>query len=233
MKNIFGQWRDPRGNVAASGRLHLKLNQDAVIYSIAQAAPREVSFALDRNGALFPDARLWANDELKPAGTYYTTTVTEAGGGVIWGPQQFMISGLEPINLGGIVPGAIISEPSTTTGVGVNTLNLVSDNVFGQPQPGQLVLIHTVAFQSIFPQNFSGPTSYASAGHATTAPAVYVVTLTGANVGTITFTPSGSIIFQTAGFIANPGQRMTIIAPDPMDATLSDVAISLAYTRSS
>jgi hypothetical protein len=233
MKHIFGQWSDPRGISAASGMLHLSLNQDAVIYSISQAAPREVGFALDKNGALMAGSLIWANDELTPSGTYYTATVSIRGGGVIWGPQWLVIAGSDPINLSRILPIKVVPPTSQILqpGTGIKTMDLSSDNMFGQPQPGQLVLLHTFAFQSMFPVNFADPASYATVGGAATAPATYIVHLNGLPVGTVTFSPSSPVVFQTTGFVGNPGDRLTMTAPDPMDMTLTDVAISLAYTR--
>jgi hypothetical protein len=232
MKTIFGSWHDAKGMVAAMGLLHLQLNQDAVIYSIAQAAPREVNFQLDKNGALMAGSKVWGNDELSPSGTYYTSTVTALGGGLIWGPQWMVISGSNPINLSRIVPIKVIPPSSQTAPeAGTKQFDLSSDNMFGQPQPGQLVLLHTFAFTSVFPINFADPASYATVGLAATAPATYVVHLNGAPVGTVNFSATGVPQFQTAGFVANPGDRLTMTAPDPMDMTLSDVAITLAYTR--
>jgi len=233
MKQIYGSWQDARGNRAANGQLHFSLNQDAVIVTIAHAAPREVNFQLDKTGALMAGSQIWGNDELSPNGTYYTSTVTAQGGGVIWGPQWFVISGSSPINLSRILPIKMIPPTSQVTGPGteIKTMDISSDNMFGQPQPGQLVLLHTFAFPSVFPVNFASPASYATVGLPATAPATYVVNLNGSPVGTVTFSPTGVPQFQTAGFIANPGDRMTMIAPEPMDLTLSDVAISLAYTR--
>lgn len=120
---------------------------------------------------------------------------------------------------------------ATTPETGFSTAALTSENVFGQPQPAQLVLIHTFAFQSTFPANFSSPTSYATAGTAATNLAVYVITLNGINRGTVTFSPTGGALFQTAGFVAEPGDRLEMKAPEPTDVTLSDVAITLVYTR--
>lgn len=120
---------------------------------------------------------------------------------------------------------------ATTPETGFSTAALTSANVFGQPQPGQLVLIHTFAFQSTFPLNFSSPTSYATAGGPATNLAVYVIRLNGTNRGTVTFSPTGGVLFQTAGFVAKPGDRLEMKAPEPMDVTLSDVAITLVYTR--
>jgi hypothetical protein len=111
VKFITGIWQDARGNLAQWGKLHLKLNQDAVVKNTNQVAPREVSFALTQQGALKSDARVWANDELSPDGTYYTATVTAFGGGLIWGPQWIIISGPDPVNINALLP--ILTIPPT------------------------------------------------------------------------------------------------------------------------
>ena len=119
MKQITGWWTDTRGNVAAYGRLHLKLNQDAVVLSTNQVAPREVEFLLNANGALPASAKIWANDELSPSGTYYTLVVTAYGGGVIWGPAYAYLVGPSPININTITPSSIVPPiqlQATTTG---------------------------------------------------------------------------------------------------------------------
>jgi hypothetical protein len=108
MKRITGVWQDPKGNLIAYGVLHAKLNQDATVISTGQAAPRNVEFQLDINGALRPGAQIWGNDELLPSGTYYTLVVTAYGGGVVWGPVLLALTGTSPINISAIVPVSTI-----------------------------------------------------------------------------------------------------------------------------
>jgi hypothetical protein len=93
-----------------------------------------------------------------------------------------------------------------------------------------LVLIYTFTQTAVFPQNFLNPTSYATAGIASTNLVYYLIQRNGQNVGSVTFFPAGTPVFATGGFTVQPGDRLTMIAPNPMDATLSDVAITLAYT---
>jgi hypothetical protein len=118
MKRITGIWQDPKGNLAAWGRLYLTLNQDAVVISSSQIAPRNVSFPLDQNGALRPGARCWGNDELAPAGTYYTCAVLAYGGGLIWGPVHLMLTGSDPINITSLIPMVTIPVAEQTPGGG-------------------------------------------------------------------------------------------------------------------
>jgi hypothetical protein len=50
-------------------------------------------------------------------------------------------------------------------------------------------------------------------------------------MGTMTIAPTGIWTFQTPGFTMNPGDMLVITAPDPMDPLLSDVALSIVFTR--
>ena len=118
------------------------------------------------------------------------------------------------------------------------TFAVNSDNMLGQPQPGQIISLFTAFVQTIFPANFSNPNSYGNAITNPSALATFTVMKTTAAgttsiVGTITCDTTGTWAFQTAGFTLNPGDMMWVTAPNPMDATLSDVALSLVGTRTS
>jgi hypothetical protein len=104
LKTIVGNWQDPQGVNASFGILSLKLSQDAVVIGTSQIAPRNIAFTLTTLGAIPPTTQIWANDELNPVGTFYALTVMDSGGGVIYGPEFFNISGASPINLNNIVP---------------------------------------------------------------------------------------------------------------------------------
>lgn len=103
-KVITGTWVDPQNAGIAFGVLSLKLNQDAVVTATSQIAPRIIQITLTSAGAIPANTSIWANDELNPAGTFYQLTVMEVGGGVVYGPEYFTISGASPINLNNIVP---------------------------------------------------------------------------------------------------------------------------------
>jgi hypothetical protein len=104
LKTITGNWQDPQGVNASFGILSLKLSQDAVVIGTSQIAPRNIAFTLTTLGAIPANTQIWANDELNPIGTFYALTVMDSGGGVIYGPEFFSISGASPINLNNIVP---------------------------------------------------------------------------------------------------------------------------------
>jgi hypothetical protein len=104
MKTITGKWQDGAGQNVSFGILSLKLNQDAVVLATSQIAPRNIAFTLDTTGSIPAATQIWANDELNPAGTFYSLTVMDSGGGVVYGPENFTISGGSPINLNNIIP---------------------------------------------------------------------------------------------------------------------------------
>lgn len=113
------------------------------------------------------------------------------------------------------------------------TFAIDSSNMFGQPQPNQVVLLWTCFVQTVFPPNFANPTSY---GHALTnpqSPAVYTIMKNSNTVGTVSVAPGGVWSFSTSGFTCNPGDILWATAPNPMDPLLSDAAFSLVGTRTS
>lgn len=104
MKTVTGTWQDGQGNLITFGTLWLKLNQDAVVVGTSQIAPRIIVINLNASGAIPAATTIWCNDELTPTGTFYTLSVLEQGGGIVYGPENFTIAGSSPINLNNIVP---------------------------------------------------------------------------------------------------------------------------------
>ncbi len=99
-KTIVGQWNYPDGN-PVNGILYLQLSQSATAVGTAQVAPRNLAIQLV-NGAIPLNYSIYANDEIQPAGTYYTITVV-SGGGTVWGPENFAVVGSSPININTLV----------------------------------------------------------------------------------------------------------------------------------
>jgi len=104
LKTITGTWVSPEGAAIAFGTISLKLNQDAVVVSTSQIAPRIVQFTLTSAGAIPANTQIWCNDEVSPSGTFYALTIMEQGGGVVYGPEYFTIAGSSPIDLTQLVP---------------------------------------------------------------------------------------------------------------------------------
>lgn len=127
-------------------------------------------------------------------------------------------------------------DGTTWTGLGTGggptggTIAIPSSNMFGQPQPGQIVLLYTAAQPITFPPNFANPASYGTAGANPTSTETYTVQSGGSAVGTVSISTTGTFTFTTAGFVVPAGGRLTMTAPPTMDLTLSDVAITLVGT---
>jgi VCBS repeat-containing protein len=108
----------------------------------------------------------------------------------------------------------------------------VTSFLAGNPVAYAQVLGLTFVRAVNFPSNFSG--SVGSVGTNPTASAVYTVKRNGSSVGTVTISTSGTFTFSTSGAVSfASGDRMTIVAPSVQDATLADVAITLAGTDES
>lgn len=217
MKTITGEWGE-----APSGGLLLQLNQYALIEA-HRNAPHCYWFQFDGNGAIQPNSKIWGNDEMMPEGGKYIMTIYDALANIVFGPLSFQLCGPTPLNLNRLI--------QSRQAAGFNTLGIPIDNMFGQPQPGQLVLIYTCPFQVVFPPNFAAPSSVATCGTVPAAPAVYTVLVNGVAMGTISFATNGIASFNSPGFVLYPNDRLEIIAPSPMDTNLSDVAITMVGTR--
>ena len=101
MKTIEGQFVGPNNAPIANGTLLLQLSQDAFATSGAgQIASRlPVVISLDAEGNIPAGTQLFGNDELTPAGTYYTATVTSPTFGQVYGPEEWSLVGDSPINV--------------------------------------------------------------------------------------------------------------------------------------
>ena len=111
MKTITGTWNYPDGSAVANGVLYLKLSQDAVASSTAQIAPRVVAITLNASGQIPANTQIWANDELTPTGTFYKCSVVAPGGSLVWGEEDFSITGASPINMNSLVPVLSAGSP--------------------------------------------------------------------------------------------------------------------------
>ncbi|UUP19497.1 hypothetical protein [Nitratireductor thuwali] len=119
--------------------------------------------------------------------------------------------------------------PAGPTGVGDKFDLLFEDP--GKPAGGEEVFRAVYSTEVVYPANFGG--SFVFAKVAATASAVWSVDLNGVQVGTITFAAAAMTgTLATLGFTAQPGDILTIIAPDPPDDTLSGVYGVLTGTRS-
>jgi hypothetical protein len=218
---------------APNGLLTLTLSEYALLGVvpkplIAINAPKSYQFRLTGSGFMPGGARIWANDELIPEGTFYRATVTDILDNLVFGPQDSVVCGPTPIDLN----QSLGIEVQT---MAFNTVGFPSDNMLGQPNPNVLALLYTSFDTVVFPANFSSPNSYGSFGALPTGTAVYSVLLSksgiDSEVGSVTITPNGVFTFQSPGFTMNPSDRLQLITPSPADPTLADVAITLVGVR--
>jgi hypothetical protein len=117
----------PNGCPVANGVLFFSLSADAQ-YSLSGAvAPKVQQVTLNAQGSIPAATTLIANDELTPAGTQYTLAVNGQGGGRVWGPEIFSITGASPINLNNFVPvaagGPSFPTPIVASPTGAQTIS--------------------------------------------------------------------------------------------------------------
>lgn len=226
MKTIVGGWAN-----LGDGELELVLDEYALIGGSFVNAPQKYIWTLGPQGEV-PAVKIWGNDELKPEGTRYRLTLWDSYQFVQFGPQLFSLCGPSPIDLTTLI--GFCGQPSVGGGgggVAFATSALQLDNMFGQPNDNQLVSLYTAYSTQVFPPNFINPTSYGTVGTFPQATATYAMFLNGAAVGSISISPAGIFTFSTPGFTMQAGDRLTIYAPSPADWLLSDVALSIVFTR--
>ena len=94
----------------------------------------------------------------------------------------------------------------------------------GKPDAGARVYLFIAVRNFTIPLDFSGSQAYAI--QTATADAVFTIKKNGTSIGTITFQAGISQgLFSTGGAVVgvSAGDKIEIIAPDPQDATLSDI----------
>jgi hypothetical protein len=108
-----------------------------------------------------------------------------------------------------------------------------SELVYGQPNPGQPILIYTFPFSVNFPADLQNPTSYFTVGNPPLTTATFHVLINGNNMVDINVAPDGTVTYVSAGFSVSANDRLAVIAPDPSDPNLTDPAFTLTGTRAS
>lgn len=139
----------------------------------------------------------------------------------------------QPQLISGITAGAGISvnntNPSSPT-VSMTSLFTPYDicsSVLGKPDAAATVFMLQSARSFTIPTNFTA--SQAKASTAATASSVFTIYKNGSSIGTFTFAASGSTAaFSGAGASVVAGDLITIVAPGTQDATLANIAFTLA-----
>jgi hypothetical protein len=155
-------------------------------------------------------------------------TFSSSGGN----PVTFNIG--DRLTLQAPVPQDPLMQDVFLTLVGSRSVTTPYDIVFSVPgQPDALDYPVEDFPQAVtFQADFAG--SQASAGTNPTADTTYTIQKNLVGVGTLVIHSDGSFVFTSMGHTTVTylvGDRMTIVAPSPQDATLSDVAITLAGDR--
>jgi hypothetical protein len=128
-----GQFQDAAGTLQV-GTLVIQLSQDAVVSGTGQVAPKAISIVVTAGQAAATP--VWGNDNLTPAGTTYTARLFDASGALVWGPENWSITGAGPIEINTLVPasgsvsytGAVVLTPSGNQTITTNDLLPASGN---------------------------------------------------------------------------------------------------------
>lgn len=99
----------------------------------------------------------------------------------------------------------------------------------GRPGASEVLLKAVIPIALTFAMNLSG--SYVSVGNLPAANAIYSFTKNGTQFGTLTITPAGIATFAGSVTTFAPGDILRVIAPNPRDASLSAVSMTLSATR--
>jgi len=131
-----------------------------------------------------------------------------------------------PRDLNDVITFSLINLSAASA---VTELYDLAFNYSGVPDSGAVVQI-AVPRQVTLANNAGG--SYASARTAATAQTVFDVQENGVSIGSITFAASAAGgTFSIAGpRVINAGNRIAIVAPDPADATLADISVTLVLS---
>lgn len=104
----------------------------------------------------------------------------------------------------------------------------------GRPGAAEVVWQGVFDVAVSFPADFTSvnEVSRAYAGVPATAPAVYSIRKNGVEFGTLSFAAGATTgVFSGTATDFAAGDRLTIVAPDPRDASLAQIAITLAGAR--
>lgn len=100
----------------------------------------------------------------------------------------------------------------------------------GKPLSGETLYLFVAPRGFTLPMNL--PNSQGKAGTAATGVATFNIQKNGTTVGTCTFTGGTTAAFSLATSVSfAAGDELSVVAPSPADASLANIAITLAGTR--
>lgn len=201
-KIVTGSFEFDNGQPVANGTVNMKLMQDATVVATGQLAPAVVSFVLDSNGTLGSGVTMFASDELTPSNIAYVVTVTAHGGGQVYGPEFFVISGTSPINLNNLLPSANSPVVFSTA---VLTNPKAEQAVTGFP----LSLIALDLPEAVAPAN---PTSATVRLYSKSSPTegIYFRNSAGTETGPIQALAGNAVLLNPTGTQTITGQPLTV-----------------------
>jgi len=113
-----GLFQDAGGNALNGGSITFQLSAPAQTINDGQAVQNvPITFTLNSSGSVPNGSALYGNDQLTPLGTVYVVRIYNASGALVRGPENWVVSGTSPIDIGGIAASTpTISYPALVPG---------------------------------------------------------------------------------------------------------------------
>lgn len=226
---VGGGFQDAEGNPLANGYLTMVLDQDEQVNGTTEVCGGvTVSVPLDDNGNVLtsPPVVVWPNDLLIPVNCYYTITGYASNGQRVWGPnvQQVLSTDGDQFDIGSWIPNQLAYW--------IPPVPQPYDIIFALPGlvPSQTEF-QIMPFTRVItlPGGLSTSRGYCNINP--TATSTWTFNHNGVEFASFTISTIGVFTFSGTTQVFQIGDRISIVTPDSPDATLADVAITLAGTR--
>jgi hypothetical protein len=203
VKTITGNFVLPSGCPVANGVLFASLSADAVVTTspLGMCAPKLLQYTLNANGSLPANSLILANDELTPSGTQYTLSCSLAGGGRVWGPEIYSLTGSSPINLNNFTPtaagGPAYPAPVLQTPAAAQTINAFSLSI-----TSGLAVTKGITTDSETASGLIGAATLSSSGNVAAASLVSGATLSSSGAIVAAGQSSGATLSSSGAIVA-------------------------------
>ncbi len=148
---------------------------------------------------------------------------------IVGGAPSLALDGLSDVTLATPAAGHVLAFDGTAWANAAPPFDLALF-IAGTPTAGETCLRHVFARAVSFPAGLAG--SRASAGSASAGTVAFSLRKNGAAFGALTFAAGAAGTFAAASPTTfAPGDVLTVLAPDPADAALADVALTLVGPR--
>lgn len=222
-----GAFQDALGNVVANGYMLMQLSQDSQVTGaspeVQVVAGNVIKILLDSNGNVqaSPAQYIWPNDVLTPQNTYYTVSVYNTNGQLVWGPNsQQVLSSPSPFDIGTWSP-AVVNISSTAV--------VTYDIAMFFPQQvtaNQVIMLLPIERRVTFAANLYP--SKAACGINPAAPVAITFKKNGTTFATLNIDVTGIAAFSSAGTSFAAGDVLTVVGPTSYDAVMANVGILLS-----